>query len=241
MSSAAQPKPALKNSHWQEWLEHPEKTRIHMRVFRVHLWTGTLAAAWVFVMSVSGSLLVFRNRLEANSDSPFVDWVARLHENLLSGMTGTVVNGIGGLGLILLSITGVILWWPGIEHWRRSLTVDRTASFARLNWDLHNTLGMICLLFVVLWGVSGVYFVFPNAFNAVVNFLEPPDATSKLRFGDFVLQWLSELHFGRFNWFTEVLWSVLGLVPAVLSFTGMFMCWHRIFVRKGAPLDRQVR
>jgi uncharacterized iron-regulated membrane protein len=53
-----------------------------------------------------------------------------------------------------------------------------------------------------------------------------------------VLQWLSNLHFGRFNLFTEVLWSALGLVPAVLSFTGVFMCCHRIFVRKGGPLTR---
>jgi hypothetical protein len=30
----------------------------------------------------------------------------------------------------------------------------------------------------------------------------------------------------------------IGLVPAALSFTGIFMCCHRLFVRKGAPLPR---
>jgi len=28
----------------------------------------------------------------------------------------------------------------------------------------------------------------------------------------------------RFGWFTEALWSVLGLVPAVLAFSGVFIC-----------------
>ena len=32
--------------------------------------------------------------------------------------------------------------------------------------------------------------------------------------------------------------ALLGLVPAILAFTGMFMCCHRLLVRKGAPLPR---
>jgi len=72
----------------------------------------------------------------------------------------------------------------------------------------------------------------------VVAFVQRPGPATRLGLGDLALQWLTNLHFGRFNLFTEVLWSVLGLVPAVLSFTGVFMAWHRVFVRKGAPLDR---
>lgn len=233
--------PDLKTSPWHQWLEHPEKTGIHRPIFDFHLWVGMLAGVYIFVMSVTGSFIVFRNQLEPNSGShlfPVVEWVVNLHENLLSGMIGRVVNGVGGLSVTLLCVTGVILWWPGIMHWKRSLTLDWDGSPARVNWDLHNVLGFWCFLFVLLWGVSGIYFVFPNPFNAVVDFLQPPGATARLRFGDVVLLWLSSLHFGRFNWFTEILWSALGLVPAVLSFTGAFMCCHRIFVRKGGPLIR---
>ena len=236
MSTAVHSGSDLKISPWQQWLEHPEKTRIRRPIFQFHLWAGMLAGAYVFVMSVSGSLIVFRNQLEASSDSPLftvIEWFVRLHENLLSGMMGRSVNGIGGLSLTLLCVTGVIVWWPGIIHWRRSLTVQWNASLARINWDLHNALGFWCLVFVLLWAVSGVYFAFPNPFNAVVDFLQRPGATARIRSGDLVLQWLSNLHFGRFNVFTEVLWSVLGLVPAIVSFTGAFMCCHRIFVRKG--------
>jgi len=191
--------------------------------------------AYVF-LSLSGSLIVFRNQLESNSESrlvPVVEWVVRFHDNLLSGMIGRAVDGFGGLCLTLLGVTGAILWWPGIGHWRRSLTVNWKAGLPRLNWDLHNVVGFWCSLFVVLWGVSAAYFAFPRAFNATVDFLQPPGITARFGLGDLVLQWLSNLHFGRFNWITEVLWSLLGLVPAVLSLTGTFMCCHRLFVRKG--------
>jgi uncharacterized iron-regulated membrane protein len=99
--------------------------------------------------------------------------------------------------------------------------VNWRSSFARLNWDLHSALGFWCFLFVAVWGISGAYFSFPQPFNGL---------------GDLALLWLSNLHFGRFGWFAEALWTVLGLVPTVLAFTGVFMCCHRLLVRKGAPL-----
>lgn len=39
-------------------------------------------------------------------------FVEDLHNNLLSGRTGRVVNGIGGLSLTLLCLTGIVIWWP---------------------------------------------------------------------------------------------------------------------------------
>jgi uncharacterized iron-regulated membrane protein len=46
--------------------------------------------------------------------------------------------------------------------------------------------------------------------------------------GDFILDWLSKLHFGTFGGiFVKALWAVLGLTPAFLSITGMTMFWQR--------------
>ena len=136
------------------------------------------------------------------------------------------MNGIGGISLTLLCVTGAVIWWPGVKHWRRSLTIEWRASFARINWDLHSALGFWCLAFVTMWGVSAFYFVFPQALNFLL-FLDPND-----RLSDRGLALLSDLHFGRFGWFTEVLWMVLGLVPAVLAFTGVFICCRRIIYQK---------
>ena len=174
-------------------------------------------------MSVSGSVIVYRNELSGNS---FVEWVVRLHTNLLAGTTGRIVNGIGAVCLTLLCLTEAMIWWPGIQYWCRSLTVDWTAHFPRINWDLHSALGFWCFIFVMIWGISGIYFAFPQAFNALL-FFAPAD-----RFTDQGLFWLSQLHFGRFGWFAEAVWVVLGLVPALLAFTGVFICCRRVFYKK---------
>ncbi|PYU32531.1 MAG: hypothetical protein DMG31_10460, partial [Acidobacteria bacterium] len=133
-------------SAWQRWLQHPESERLHRALFQVHLWLGMLAGLYLFVMSVSGSAIVFRNELEVSADPKsrlfrLVEWLVDLHTNLLSGDTGRRLNGIGAICFTLLCLTGAVIWWPGITHWRRSLSVNWRSSFARINWDLHNTLG----------------------------------------------------------------------------------------------------
>ncbi len=229
-------------SAWQRWLHHPESLWLHRVLFQIHLWLGMLAGLYIFVMSLSGSLIVFRNDLEtsANPDSALfraTESLVNFHGSLSLGDTGRILNGIGATSLTLLCLTGIVIWWPGIQHWHRSLSVSWRSSFPRTNWDLHNALGFWCFLFVVMWGISGIYFAFPDLFNDMVGFWggSSPD---RLGFGDQILTWLSNLHFGRFDILTEALWTLLGLVPAVLAFTGIFMCCHRLLIRKGAPLPK---
>ncbi len=208
---------------WQQWLEQPQKTRLHNVLFQIHYFVGALAAMYLAVMSVTGSILVYRNELYR---WPFIQWLVRLHTNLLIGATGRIVNGVGALSLILLCLTGAIIWWPGIKRWHRSLTVTWGAHIARINWDLHSALGFWFFLFVLLWGVSGVYFAFPHWFDALVL------VDSRDQVSDQVLFWLSALHFGRFDSFTKAVWAIMGLVPAVLAFTGTFVCCRRVIYKK---------
>jgi uncharacterized iron-regulated membrane protein len=81
-----------------------------------------LAGMYVFVMSISGSVIVFRNQLERTGPVRSVAWVVDRHENLLFGTGGRAVNGFGAICLTSLCLTGAIICWPGIAHWRRSLT-----------------------------------------------------------------------------------------------------------------------
>ena len=37
---------------------------------------------------------------------------------------------------------------------------------------------------------------------------------------------------GRFNLVTEVLWTILGLAPALLAVTGALMWWNRVVRKK---------
>lgn len=83
--------------------------------------TGFLAAAHLFVLSLSGSLIVYRDELFGLGLS--VESLVDLHANLLTGETGRFINGLGALCLTPLCLTGAAIWWPGIKHWRRSLKV----------------------------------------------------------------------------------------------------------------------
>src|SRR5690242_8621644 len=192
---------------WERWLHRPENLWLHRALFHIHMWIGMMASAYLFCMSVSGSVLVFRNQLEV-SDNPdsrlfrAVEWLVDFHGNLLLGDTGRWLNGIGAASLTLLGLTGIVIWWPGIEHWRRSLMVNWRSSFARINWDLHNVMGFWCFLFVLMWGVSGFYFCFPQPFNSLADVLNRA-WPAKLGVGDLVLSWLSGAHFGRLNIWTE--------------------------------------
>jgi uncharacterized iron-regulated membrane protein len=161
-----------------------------------------------------------------------ISWLLDLHDNLLYGMRGRAVNGIGGLFLTLLSVTGAIIWWPGMKNWRRSLSIEWRAHWKRLNWDLHSAMGFWTVLFVFMWGVSGIYLAFPTPFQEVVDFLQPMEQVRNPRVGDEVLRWLARLHFGRFaGWPFKVLWIVIGLAPVFLFVTGALMWWNRVLRR----------
>jgi len=151
-----------------------------------------------------------------------VVWLTGLHDDLLGGSTGALVNGIGSCFLTLLALTGAIVWWPGIRNWRRSAKIRWKARLPRLNWDLHSAIGFWCWLFVFVWGISGIYFCFPAlSFNPRIH----------VTAGSF-LSLLTALHFGRFNWFTQALWTIIGIVPAVSAITGALMWWNRVLRKK---------
>jgi len=84
-----------------------------------------------------------------------------------------------------------------------------------------------------MWGVLGVYFAFPDAFNSVLALLDPGD-----QLYDRGLFWLSDAHFGRYGWFSEALWSGLGILLALLSISGVFVCCHRLVYKKSANPNR---
>ena len=157
-------------------------------------------------------------------------WLLDLHDNLLGGETGRAVNGAGAVLLVMLSLTGGVIWWPGIRGWRRSVLIDWRANWRRLNWSLHSALGFWTLLFIFMWGVTGIYLAFPVPFTAVFDYIEPLDEeTFAPRVGDTVLYWLAYLHFGRFGgWSTKLLWALVAFVPPAMFVTGAVMWWNRV-------------
>jgi uncharacterized iron-regulated membrane protein len=107
---------------------------------------------------------------------PERSWVRTLqdlHFDLLAGRTGRVVNGIGGLLLLMLCLTGGIIWWQGLANWRRGLIVDVRRSWKRVTWDLHSAIGIWTGAAIALWAVTGASFAFPAQFRSAVNTISP--------------------------------------------------------------------
>jgi len=110
---------------------------------------------------------------EVGATTTFWTFLQDLHFYLLSGHTGLLVNGVGGLALVLLCVTGTAIWWPGKRKWSRALKIRSGKGWKRLNWDLHSAGGFWVLLFVFVWGLTGAYFAFPEAFIGAVNSVFP--------------------------------------------------------------------
>jgi uncharacterized iron-regulated membrane protein len=161
--------------------------------------------------------------------SRFVLWLIDLHDNLLYEDIGRKVNGAGAILLTILCITGAVIWWPGVAAWRRSLVAPWTGNWKRFNWGLHSVIGLWTFAFVLIWGISGIYLVWPEPFTSAADYLQPAIDAKAWRWGDDLLAWVARLHFGRFaGWPVKTLWFVLGFSPIVLFVTGFVMWWNRV-------------
>jgi uncharacterized iron-regulated membrane protein len=102
-----------------------------------------------------------------------IGWIERLHSNFFSGRSGRVANGVGGGLLVVLALTGLVIWWPGRGRVSRALRVDWGAGWKRVVFDLHHALGAWLLLPVLLLSVTGAYFTWPQAYRDVVGRFSP--------------------------------------------------------------------
>jgi uncharacterized iron-regulated membrane protein len=228
------------------FVRHPQTVWVRRALFQVHLWVGLATGVYIFVISLSGSLIVFRRELDRALCPPtlivtpsgrrvlslcepaYISWVAEFHDHLCAGRTGLLINGLGAAAVIAMCVTGAVIWWPGRSRWRRSLTLHRGVTGRRFVWDLHSALGFWLLLLIIMWAATAIYFAFPGPFNAL---------SDSSQFVDAAIVWLVRLHFGRtFGPVVETLWVLFGLSPCALFITGVLMWWNRVLRNAmGAP------
>jgi uncharacterized iron-regulated membrane protein len=302
---------------WTRWLRQPQTLWLRKALFQVHLWTGIGVGLYIVLISLTGSVLVYRNELyraatpkpvavhpsgtrlsegelktaaaraypgyaavsisrESNpndavtitltrgNDHPkdrlfdpytgadlgdavplgilLVSRLLSLHDDLFAGSTGRSVNGIGALTLIVMASTGVVVWWPGVGSWRRSLVVRRHVGWRRVAWDLHSMIGFWSFVAILMFGISGAYLGNPDLFQDLADRLQPPTAANAgFRLVDSIIYWLAYLHFGRIcgigipcrgpgvcDQATKFVWAAAGLAPAAMVVTGAVMWWNRV-------------
>ena len=84
--------------------------------------------------------------------------VALVHRRLMAGETGATVVTLAAVGLLFLSVSGLVLWWPG-----RIFRFRRSATGWRLAFNVHNALGA--------WAWGG--FLLLGATGAIIHWEEP--------------------------------------------------------------------
>lgn len=168
-SAAATPTQALQLFHRTEPAARINQLQLPSPVLPAFLFEGMDADG----KSTRWLLAAHGTSLQA-SPRTWLDWVQDLHYYLLLPKSwGMQVNGVGAGILLVLSGTGLVLWWPGLGKWRRGLRVELRAGWKRINYDLHSALGFWTFAVVLWWALSGVYFGWYGQVTALVGRVSP--------------------------------------------------------------------
>src|SRR5881628_926419 len=50
-------------THWQQWMSQPQNAWLRKAIFQLHMWSGLGIGLYVLLVSVTGSIAVYRNEL----------------------------------------------------------------------------------------------------------------------------------------------------------------------------------
>lgn len=88
----------------------------------------------------------------------FFNLMLNLHRFLAMGDTGRQITGACTLMLVFFCLSGLYLRWPRKAlEWRAWLTLDWAKTGRAFNWDLHAVAGTWCLLFYLLFALTGLF------------------------------------------------------------------------------------
>ncbi|MNM72432.1 Sulfite reductase [NADPH] flavoprotein alpha-component [compost metagenome] len=88
----------------------------------------------------------------------FFNLMLNLHRFLAMGDSGRQITGACTLMLVFFCLSGLYLRWPRKAlNWRAWLTLDWAKKGRAFNWDLHAVAGTWCLLFYLLFALTGLF------------------------------------------------------------------------------------
>lgn len=113
-----------------------------------------------------------------NPADGFIMTIFKLHRWLLLDIPyGRPIVGIATIIFIILSISGLIIWFPKRLKWRNlktGLKIKTSANWKRINHDLHNTLGFYSCAFLLIMGITGLCWSFEGFRNGLGKVLGTP-------------------------------------------------------------------
>jgi uncharacterized iron-regulated membrane protein len=104
--------------------------------------------------------------LEAGGDGGFIAWAHNFHESLaLRQYSGRAIVGAVGIAMLISSLSGIYLWWPGRGRLRQGLGARRGFTLTR---NLHYLFGFYGSLMLAILSFTGIHLAFPDAGRASV-------------------------------------------------------------------------
>eukprot|EP01043_Picozoa_sp_COSAG02_P036739 COSAG02_NODE_2711_length_8184_cov_2.388002_6_plen_407_part_00 len=99
--------------------------------------------------------------------SSFIGFMHIFHENLmLPQYSGRQIVGWGGVAMLILSLTGIWLWWPRNGAFLRALRWTRSPQFT---FNLHNMLGFWIAIPLAAVSLTGIYLSFPQTARSMMS------------------------------------------------------------------------
>jgi uncharacterized iron-regulated membrane protein len=128
---------------------------------------GTRQLLTVYLDPPSGRVLDV-----VNFRSSFLGFLHRFHENLTTPeYSGRAIVGWAGVGMLILSLTGLWLWWPRNGAFRLGLRWRRAGDATISN--LHYLLGFWIALPLAFVSLTGIYLSFPQTARSAMSAIAP--------------------------------------------------------------------
>ena len=92
---------------------------------------------------------------------------------MMRSYVGVKIVGALGVAMIVMAISGLVLWWPKKGQLRRAFLVRRGARGLSLYLDLHHAAGIWTFAVLLLMSLSGVYLCFPQTVTGALSTVLP--------------------------------------------------------------------
>lgn len=129
--------------------------------------------AEVYLDPVSGKVLDVRQA----AVNPAIRFFHDFHGNFLMGRDGRQIVGWFGVAMVLLGLSGIVLWWPKRGAWKYAFGIRKKAKGYLFHRDLHGATGIWLWVVFIIVSFSGVVIAFPDtariASGAAVTAFDP--------------------------------------------------------------------